>query len=123
MFIDHDDLTSLVQREVIKFNGVTLNDGNGYDVNTGIFTAPRGGLYLFSFFIEDYHDQDLWVELFQDHVIRAQAVVEPYSETQNTMGGNTVLFHVKEGSRIWLAIYRGDRVQKLLSTFSGVLLH
>lgn len=32
----------------IKFDDVLVNSGNGYDVSTGIFTAPISGAYHFS---------------------------------------------------------------------------
>jgi hypothetical protein len=31
----------------IIFPVCTLNEGNGYDINTGKFTAPKGGVYMF----------------------------------------------------------------------------
>ncbi|XP_076107069.1 cerebellin-1-like [Mytilus galloprovincialis] len=31
--------------EIIKFDHVWLNVGNGYDATTGVFTVPRNGLY------------------------------------------------------------------------------
>ena len=34
--------------QVVKFPNVLLNEGGGYDKNTGVFTAPVGGLYQFS---------------------------------------------------------------------------
>ena len=117
------DITGLNKGEVIKFDGLLVNDGNAYDVTTGIFTAPRDGLYLFSYFVEDYTDQDLWVYLRQDNYVRSQAVAEPYAEHQNIMGGNVVLLHCAAGSRIWIVIDIGTRVQGNLSTFSGIFLH
>ncbi|VDI50519.1 Hypothetical predicted protein [Mytilus galloprovincialis] len=34
--------------EVIKFDTVWVNIGNGYDPDSGVFTAPKSGLYLIS---------------------------------------------------------------------------
>ncbi|WAR13595.1 EMIL1-like protein [Mya arenaria] len=38
----------LQTNEPIKFDRVFTNVGEGFDEKTGIFTAPRGGLYVFS---------------------------------------------------------------------------
>ncbi|WAR13592.1 EMIL1-like protein [Mya arenaria] len=38
----------LQTNEPIKFDRVFTNEGEGYDEKTGIFTAPVGGLYVFS---------------------------------------------------------------------------
>ena len=35
----------------IVFNQLILNEGDGYDETTGIFTCPKTGLYLVTFFI------------------------------------------------------------------------
>ncbi|XP_045170493.2 coadhesin-like isoform X2 [Mercenaria mercenaria] len=34
--------------QTIVFANTSLNEGNGYDNNTGVFTAPRDGTYLFT---------------------------------------------------------------------------
>ena len=49
-YLDHT-LTNVGQHETIIFNQVVLNEAEAYDTNSGIFTCPQDGVYLFSFFI------------------------------------------------------------------------
>ena len=49
-FLDHD-VDNLGADQVIVFNQVQLNDGNGYSKQTGAFTVPISGVYVFTFFI------------------------------------------------------------------------
>jgi hypothetical protein len=34
--------------EILKFEKTFTNEGSGYDMSTGLFPAPVGGLYQFS---------------------------------------------------------------------------
>lgn len=36
------------QNEIVIFDKVSLNDGNAYNVTSGIFIAPVDGIYSFS---------------------------------------------------------------------------
>lgn len=38
--------------EVLVFSDVITNEGQGYNDTTGIFTAPKGGLYAFHLVVE-----------------------------------------------------------------------
>ncbi|CAC5422206.1 unnamed protein product [Mytilus coruscus] len=44
---------------IVKFNNVVLNRGGGYEPTTGKFTAPKSGLYQFSFTIMSYSGGEL----------------------------------------------------------------
>ncbi|KAL4222099.1 hypothetical protein ACF0H5_018140 [Mactra antiquata] len=39
-------------QSVVKYDYVAFNAGNGYDPETGIFTVPKDGMYMFIFFVE-----------------------------------------------------------------------
>jgi hypothetical protein len=42
----------------IVFNVVTHNDGNGYSSQTGVFTAPTAGDYIFYAKVQDHSNTD-----------------------------------------------------------------
>ena len=71
-----EDIIAMGHNQVIKYKGVRINEGNGYDIGTGIFTAPMSGLYLFSIFVEDDHDPNLRTQLRADGDVVSQAVAE-----------------------------------------------
>ena len=48
-FLDHT-VSNVQTDQTIVFNQVILNEGGGYDQRVGIFTCPKTGLYLVSFF-------------------------------------------------------------------------
>ena len=47
-----DILSGLGVNHIILFDGITINEGSGYNQYTGVFTVPESGVYLFSTFIE-----------------------------------------------------------------------
>ena len=52
-YLDHD-LNNLGTDQVLPFNKVLLNDGQGYNNYTGTFVAPVSGVYSFTYFIGRY---------------------------------------------------------------------
>ena len=55
--------------DTIKYQTVLINEGLGYDRNTGKFTAPVQGVYQFSYFIGHMYDppKQTWARLV--HVV------------------------------------------------------
>ena len=49
-YLDHT-LSNLQKNQVIVFNRILLNEGEGYDTTSGVFTCPRTGVYLATFFV------------------------------------------------------------------------
>jgi hypothetical protein len=41
------EITGLGQGQILKFDLIVSNQGNGYNRNTGEFTAPSAGTYAF----------------------------------------------------------------------------
>merc|ERR1711892_191534 len=68
--------------ENLTFQGTYCNVGGGLDTDTGIFTCPTGGTYMFQFHIATH-----------DH--------------KNSMAGQNIIMDVKRGDEIVVYAYTG----------------
>merc|ERR1712014_521006 len=69
--------------ENLTFNGTYCNVGGGLDTDTGIFTCPTGGTYLFMFHIATHDNK------------------------KNSMAGQNIIMDVKRGDEIVVYAYTG----------------
>ena len=121
-------LTGLGMDHTLRFDGITLNEGGGYNHYTGIFSTPKSGVYLFSFYIEDSNNHLLRAKLVVDRTTKASAVVFPYSAGIHSQAGNVVILRLIAGNGVWIAIddsndsIEGSPTHKV-TTFSGIFLH
>lgn len=120
-YMDHE-VRNLGQNQIVQFRYVLLNDGNAFNNNTGIFTVPFGGVYLLSFFAEDYHDFQSIIHMVCNHQILTSAIVEPIP------GGNVIFVRLNAGDRVWVTAATSDvNIEGYstlrTSTFSGHFLY
>ncbi|XP_053381476.1 cerebellin-3-like [Mercenaria mercenaria] len=127
-YLDHE-MTNLGPDHTIQFGAVELNEGGAYNNNTGVFTAPMDGVYLFSFAVEDYHPHRLWTKLVVDGQLKASVIEWPGPNHNNAQGSNTVVLRLTSGQSVLVAVdsrESGDSLQgwsNLRSTmFTGVYL-
>ncbi|XP_060595296.1 heavy metal-binding protein HIP-like isoform X2 [Ruditapes philippinarum] len=121
------DLVLDTSNEIIIFTKSAINEGSGYDISTGIFTAPVGGLYQFSVhtcvFIEKYASIGLVLE---GKVIAADI---NYDNDQYTCSASGAIARVKSGEKVWVkATLSGSNYQLYqdsyrMITFSGMLVN
>lgn len=114
--------------QIVQFQNVLLNDGNGYNKFTGIFTVPRSGVYMLIFFVEDYHRFQSIFHIVVNKNIVTSAIADPLPEGQNVQGGNVVLVHLNAGESVWVSVgVAGDDIEGYstlrTSTFSGYLVY
>lgn len=48
------NLSNLGNLRILVFDAIFINEGNGYNHYVGVFTAPRTGLYVFTWTIRTY---------------------------------------------------------------------
>ncbi|XP_076079003.1 heavy metal-binding protein HIP-like [Mytilus galloprovincialis] len=82
-----------------KFDNVILNRGNGYDPKTGKFTAPKSGLYHFSFTIMSNGGSDLHMGVAKN----GKYLISLYAtKTHGDTGTANPVLELKEGDTVYL---------------------
>ncbi|VDH97314.1 Hypothetical predicted protein [Mytilus galloprovincialis] len=64
--------TNVGKHHPIVFDHVTLNVGNGYNKHTGAFTAPVGGIYVFTFTLFPNRGNYMAVNIFKNSEVISQ---------------------------------------------------
>ncbi|ROL44415.1 Caprin-2 [Anabarilius grahami] len=118
-FGPHTEATTLVYQHAF------INNGNAYDTNTGIFTAPVKGVYFFIFVVFNPSNVPTGVRLLKnDKFVVAASDNLPGQDTEDTTC-NSVTLLLEQGDRILLQLMENRRVYTdswKRNTFSGHLL-
>ncbi|XP_054652419.1 putative leucine-rich repeat-containing protein DDB_G0290503 [Dunckerocampus dactyliophorus] len=112
------------QETTLIFSKIFTNVGQAYDVTSGVFTAPVGGVYAFSFTTADFLKGYMGVTLYRNQ----QPII--FSLDLNDHGGyasvtNGVLLQLEADDQVRLSLpasYRLYDDARNFSIFSGFLL-
>lgn len=82
----------------VIFNKVFSNKGSGYDNNTGVFTCPLAGYYVFQFHMLAQNYRSAWLELYKN----ADYIESVYGHNTDdyASGGNSVILKLAQGDTI-----------------------
>ena len=133
-YLDHETSHVGIGQTVV-FNQVITNDGNAYNKNNGMFTAPVTGTYFFTFSI-NVQSTKVNVRLVKDNanlvdvIAHSSAHFTPdpndYTSAQST---NCVVVQLDAGQAVWAQAYHDADAQidgysdYRYVTFSGFLLY
>jgi C1q domain len=107
----------------IPFQIERLNVGGGMNITSGIFTAPKSGIYLFSFTgLKTYPAISLWVGLYHNSNLITTAYGDGLSGYLTVTLSSTL--NLKSGDRISLRLKSGELTDNdtYPSNFNGLLL-
>ncbi|XP_053393542.1 complement C1q tumor necrosis factor-related protein 7-like [Mercenaria mercenaria] len=127
-FLDHN-LEHLGINHPIIYNKVLLNEGSAYNNNSGMFTCPTDGLYVFYFSVSTNGVHQVVAKLVVDGTNQVDAISVTFHTYHEAQGGNLVVLSLQSGQQVWVANYRyvdksvQDSNASRFSTFSGILLY
>lgn len=127
-FVRLSQKTTLNINSIVKFDEVSVNEGNHFNSGDGIFVAPVSGIYLFSWTTLTTTNNFAETELRVDNVVKDTLHI--YLGTGNISGTKVVLCKVKRGDHVWIqtshvyttnyfAVANGNAK----SSFTGMLIH
>ncbi|XP_063427147.1 complement C1q-like protein 3 [Mytilus trossulus] len=83
-------------KDVVKFDKVWTNNGNHYDPNTGIFQAPREGLYHVSTTLMSAAGKLVYAHIWQNE----KRTVGLYPGTGFSEATANMVLHLKKGDKV-----------------------
>jgi len=89
---------SLGPGEIILFDHVWTNVGNGYNPNTGKFTAPKSGLYQISGTVMSASGKTLEVHLFKND----KQTISLYTGSGYATGTVNIVFKLQKGETVYM---------------------
>merc|ERR1711884_580418 len=94
--------------ENLTFQGTYCNVGGGLDTDTGIFTCPTGGTYLFMFHIATHDNKKALLSIRKNGEEIASIFDQNHKDNhKNSMAGQNIIMDVKRGDEIVVYAYTG----------------
>ncbi|XP_052762383.1 heavy metal-binding protein HIP-like [Mya arenaria] len=120
--------TSLSTGEVIVYKTVESNQGSGYSVTTGKFTAPERGLYLFFMHTCTSLTKYSYLQIVKDGSVLIKSV--QYDKDASTCSSSQVFVQLDVGETVWVQCSSGSSSRQLnenssyrWTSFGGALIH
>merc|ERR1711879_458567 len=94
--------------ESLTFQGTYCNNGGGLDIDTGIFTCPCGGTYMFQFHIATHDNKKALLSIRKNGEEVASIFDQNHKDNhKNSMAGQNIIIDVKRGDEIVVYAYTG----------------
>ncbi|XP_062601954.1 uncharacterized protein LOC134263581 [Saccostrea cucullata] len=94
-------IPAFVGHHIITFDVMVTNVGNGYHPYTGIFIAPRAGIYVFAWTIRMYGSSSHTTELVVNSNVVGAVFLNPLSHIDGSVS-NVVAVHVNKGDDVYI---------------------
>merc|ERR1712088_592918 len=94
--------------ENLTFQGTYCNNGGGLDIDTGIFTCPCGGTYMFQFHIATHDNKKALLSIRKNGEEVASIFDQNHKDNhKSSMAGQNIIIDVKRGDEIVVYAYTG----------------
>jgi hypothetical protein len=109
---------------IVPYNKVYTNEGLGYNSSTGVFTAPKGGLYAFHLHALSIRNEGLGLRLYHNN----ELLISVYGESPGARahGGNSIVLKLKKNDQVYVKSAYPSHVHltfnQVYTTFTGYLI-
>merc|ERR1712180_309563 len=94
--------------ENLTFQGTYCNNGGGLDIDTGIFTCPCGGTYMFQFHIATHDNKKALLSIRKNGEEVASIFDQNHKDNhKNSMAGQSIVIDCIRGDEIVIYAYTG----------------
>merc|ERR1712036_201171 len=94
--------------ENLTFQGTYCNNGGGIDIDTGIFTCPCGGTYMFQFHIATHDNKKALLSIRKNGEEVASIFDQNHKDNhKNSMAGQSIVIDCIRGDEIVIYAYTG----------------
>jgi len=94
--------------ENLTFQGTYCNTGGGLDTDTGIFTCPMGGTYMFQFHIATHDNKKALLSIRKNGEEIASIFDQNHKDNhKNSMAGQNVIVNCVRGDEVVVYAYTG----------------
>lgn len=115
--------SSLSDGEIIQFDNVLTNVGQGFDKYTGVFTVPVNGTYSFQTTILTDKDSEVWAYIAVNGIFKAYLNARG-TDNRHGSGSQSLVITLLEGDQVTIRNRRdGGMIYGLsYTTFGGYLV-
>ncbi|XP_066502967.1 cerebellin 18 [Hoplias malabaricus] len=114
----------------IPYQNISINQGNGYNPALGAFTAPRAGLYSFSYSVYSNMGPEGQrinhrIQLMKDGQVIASSWEDNREDSEDS-ATQTVLLQLRQGNQVYVELMLGKYIcgdTKGYNSFSGFLVY
>lgn len=115
-----------VSGQTVKYNFVLYQVGGGYDISTGIFTAPRAGLYIIHSTVSSGRIESFWSKIVINGSEKAGMMAYNDANIDIIQSASNLIVHqLQVGDRVWTQLHYGQNLYSEISetTFSVVMIN
>ena len=114
---------NLASKSRVIFETVNLNEGNGYDPSTGIFTAPAAGMYVFDWTTLTQYRKNVYTSLVVNSYFKSWNYCRNGSSNTHLSCSKMTVVKLKQGDQVWIGVFSETaNINYKFTSFSGYKL-
>ena len=116
-------IANLATNGRVVFGPVDLNEGNGYDPSTGIFTAPTKGIYVFDWTTKTQKGKYANTSLVVNGKFKSWNHCDDSASKTYLSCSKMTVVKLKQGEKVWIGVFGGPaNIYTKYTSFSGYKL-